>query len=245
METLKPMVLALLILLGQGTGCCREPIYAQNPEPSWKPTWESANTAGMRAYRQGRYADAKQWFLQALGEARRTETPNPALAMTLNNLAAVHEALDETEDAELRYQQSLGVVETIQGAHHPDLVPGLNNLAALYAGKGEFARAVPLWRRSLTILESVLGENHPHLIPALLALAQASQALGNVEQADHWYAQALHIAEAELAADHPQTTAILRRYAAFLRAIDRDEAAAELEARIKAGVPPMEGDRPR
>ena len=45
--------------------------------------WESANLAGMQAYRQKRYADAKQWFTEALTEAQRTSEPSPPQAMTV------------------------------------------------------------------------------------------------------------------------------------------------------------------
>ena len=44
------------------------PVFAET-QPS---AWESANTAGLEAYRQGRYSDAKQWFLKALTEAERS-----------------------------------------------------------------------------------------------------------------------------------------------------------------------------
>ena len=157
----------------------------------------------MQAYRQKRYADAKQWFTEALTEAQRTKEPSPPQAMTLNNLAAVHEALGEFREAELRYQQSLAVVEAIQGPDHPDVVPGLNNLAALYAKQGDFRRAEPLWRRSLTILESALGPNHPHLIPSIMLIAQATQVQGRFEESEKLYTKALSIADTELAAQSP------------------------------------------
>jgi Flp pilus assembly protein TadD len=147
--------IALFFIFG---GIFETPLFADAQHSAW----ESANTAGMEAYRQGRYSEAKQWFLQALSEAERSGEPSPSQAMTLNNLAAVHEALGESEDAELRYQQSLFVIEAIQGPNHPDLVPGLNNLALLYIQDGKFQQAEPLLRRSLTILESHLGENHAH-----------------------------------------------------------------------------------
>ena len=195
--------------------------------------WESANIAGMQAYRQKRYEDAKQWFMEALAEAQRTKEPSPPQAMTLNNLAAVHEALGELQEAELRYQQSLAVVESIQGPDHPDVVPGLNNLAALYAKKGEFRRAEPLWRRSLTILESALGPNHPHLIPSIMLIAQATQVQGRFEESEKLYTKALNIADTELEPNHLHTATILRRYAILLHQVNREDEATQFEERAK------------
>ena len=195
--------------------------------------WESANTAGMQAYRQKRYDDAKQWFLQALTEAERNSEPTPSQAMTLNNLASVHEALGEDEEAELRYQQSLSVVEAIQGPNHPDLVPGLNNLAVLYVKGGQIKQAEPLLRRSYKILESLLGPTHPHLIANIMLLAQITQVQGRVEEAEKYYSKALMIAETELKPDHPQTATVLLRYAAFLKQFNRQDEARQLEERAK------------
>ena len=132
---------------------CALPAFAETQNSAW----ETANAAGLQAYRQGRYSDAKQWFMQALTEAERSGEPNPSQAMTLNNLAAVHEALGETREAELRYRQSLSMIEAIQGPNHPDLVPGLKNLALLYVKDGKLQQAEPLLKRSLNILETHLG----------------------------------------------------------------------------------------
>jgi len=211
-------------------GIVDPPAYADTQQTAW----ETANTAGLQAYRQGRYSDAKQWFFQALTEAERSGEPSPSQAMTLNNLAAVHEALGESEEAELRYQQSLFVIETIQGPNHPDLVPGLNNLALLYVQNGKFQQAEPLLRRSLNILESHLGETHAHLLPSLLLLAQVTQSQGRLEEAEQYYSRALNIADSELDSRHHQTTTILLRYAALLRQMNRDTEALLLEKRAQA-----------
>ena len=211
-------------------GICETPVFAETQASAW----ESANTAGMAAYRQGRYLDAKQWFLQALREAERSGKTSPSQAMTLNNLAAVHEALGESEDAELRYQQSLFVIEAIQGPDHPDLVPGLNNLALLYIQDEKYQQAEPLLRRSLHILESHLGEIHAHLIPSLLILAQVTQAQGRLKVAEQFYSRALNIADSELGSSHHQTTTILHHYARLLRQMNRDTEASFLEERSRA-----------
>lgn len=216
----------LLFIVG---GIMETPVFAETQASAW----ESANTAGLEAYRQGRYSDAKQWFLKALTEAEGSGEPSPSKAMTLNNLAAVHEALGESEDAELRYQQSLFIIGSIQGPDHPDLVPGLNNLALLYIQDGKYQQAEPLLRRSLRILEIHLGEIHAHLIPSLLILAQVTQSQNRLQDAVQFYSRALTIADSELGPRHEQTITILHRYARLLRQMNRDAEASFLEERAR------------
>jgi len=227
------MWVAMSVMVFLGWTFCGQAV-ALSPEEAW----ESANKTGMRAFHQGRYADAKQWFQAALNAVKpsqdSTQNPDPHQAITLNNLASVNEALGEYEAAELHYRQSLTLVEAIQGPHHPDLVPGLNNLALLYAKQGQLPQAELLWRRGLQILEGILGTDHPHLIALLMTLAHVTQSEGKVEEAESFYTRALKIADKTLPAQHPRIASILREFASFLRVINRTEEAASLEDRAKA-----------
>ena len=72
------------------------------PAFSSVPQWELENAAGMKAYQQKQFAPAKTHFLNALSSLGNMQTPSPEEATTLNNLGAVHEALGEYEEAELR-----------------------------------------------------------------------------------------------------------------------------------------------
>ncbi|RMH34908.1 MAG: tetratricopeptide repeat protein [Nitrospirae bacterium] len=207
-------------------------------------SWESVNTLGMQAYQQGRYTDAKQWFLQALAELDPTQDPSPRRAMTLNNLAAVNEALGEYEKAELHYQQSLAIIEAIQGPMHPDLISGLNNLASLYQRQGRNERAEPLWRRSLTILERILGPDHPHVIPILRILAEGYRDQHRLADAEAFYTRALRIAETHLTPNHRQLATILLEYADFLRETNREDEALLLEKRARAMQAPATSPEP-
>ena len=183
-------------------------------------SWKEANDKGMQAYQQRRFVEAKDWFLQALSSINTGELADPRQAMTLNNLAAIHEELGEVEEAELRYRQSLSIIESIQGSQHPDLLPGLKNLALLHRKQRAFAQAERLYLRSHVIVKDLLGENHPHLVPGLLDLAQVTQAEEEYERAEDYYQQALRIAEEELAPAHHQTQSIRMQYAATAETLE-------------------------
>ena len=200
-------------------------------------TWQSLNAEGVKAYQQGRYAQALQWFSQALVEVEKEEAPDHGnKAATLSNLGSAHEELGNVEEAKLYYQQSLTIVETIQGAFHPDLIPGLKNLAVLYDRHGEFAQAERLYRRSLAIVERALGDEHPHLIPGLLELARVSQAQEENERAEEYYVRALKIGETKLPPAHHQTQSIRMQYANLLRYLNRSAEADTLEAQARRAL---------
>jgi len=201
------------------------------PAFSSVPQWELENAAGMKAYQQKQFAPAKTHFLNALSSLGNMQTPSPEEATTLNNLGAVHEALGEYEEAELRYRQSLLIIEKIQGPNHPDIVLSLNNLAFLHFSKGEFDKAEVLWTRALDILENFLGADNPHLIQTLSTLGLLSQAQENYEIAEDYFTRAIRITEDHLGPQHPQFKKVLGHYANFLRITHRIHEAEMIEKR--------------
>ena len=200
--------------------------YVLASDSSWKPL----NEGGIEAYQQGQYASAIQLFEEALSQLEQKDSLNPSKAATLSNLAAVHDKLGNFEEAKLYYQQSLTIIEGIQGVSHPDLIPGLTKLATLYRQHELFALAERLYRRRMTIIEAALGESHPHLIPGLLDLAQISRVQEAFERTEQYYIRALSIGETQLPPAHHHTQSIRMQYAALLRHLNRVDDANELES---------------
>ena len=195
-------------------------------------SWETLNTAGMLAYREKDFLTAKEFFERALETLDRGSQPDPHAATTFNNLGAVHESLGEYEQAELRYRNSLAVIEMIQGPDHPDVAMGLNNLASLYFSQKAFEKAEPLWRRALEISEHVLGDTHPHLVQPLVTLAIVSQAQRKYDQAETFYIRAIRITEHALNPQHPRLIPLYARYATLLRQANRKDEADVVERKI-------------
>jgi tetratricopeptide (TPR) repeat protein len=80
---------------------------------------------------------------------------HPDVAMSLNNLAALHEAQGQYAQAEPLLKRSLAIREKAIGPDHPDVAVSLNNLGELYRAQGRYAQAEPLYKRSLAIWEKV------------------------------------------------------------------------------------------
>ena len=129
--------------------------------------WESNNAAGVKAFQQGRYADAEKLFLAALKEAEGFGPDDPRLAMSLNNLAGLYDNQGKYAEAEPLYKRLLAIDEKALGPEHPDVAASLNNLALLYYNQGKYAEAEPLHKRALAIKEKTLGPDHPRVATSL------------------------------------------------------------------------------
>lgn len=197
-------------------------------------SWETLNTAGMLAYQEKNFITAKKLFERALDPLEQGEHPDPRTAMTFNNLGAVYEKLGEFEQAELRYRNSLAIIEIIQGPNHPDIAMSLNNLASLYFSQKEFGKAEPLWQRSLGISESILGDSHPHLVQPLVTLGIVTQAQHKFDQAETFYLRAIHITEHSLTPHHPGLLPLYERYATLLHQAHREGEAVILQQKIES-----------
>lgn len=196
--------------------------------------WDMLNTAGMLAYQEKDFMLAKDLFERALATLEHGEQPDPHAATTFNNLGAVHERLGEFDQAELRYRNSLAVIETIQGPHHPDIAMGLNNLASLYFSQQLFEKAEPLWRRALEISERILGNTHPHLVQTLVTLGIVTHLQRKFDQAEVFYIRAIRITEHSLNPEHPRLISLYTRYGSLLRQANREEEASVVDRKIES-----------
>ena len=209
-------------------------ILVSAPVQAETESWKTLNTAGMLAYKERDFALAKDMFHRALNVLEGSTDPDSRAATTLNNLGATHEAMGEYEQAELRYRHALTMIETIQGAEHPDVVVGLNNLALLYFSQRAFDKAEPLWQRGLSISEKFLGDAHPHLIQPLLTLGLVTQVQKEFDRAETYFLRAIDIGKRSLGDNHPGIVPLYERYASFLRQTGRDEDALAVDRHVES-----------
>src|SRR6266478_1745048 len=69
-----------------------------NPRFGYVPTseWDRYNRAGMEAFRQDKFQEAEEHLLKARVEAEKYGSEDPRLATTINNLAQVYHARENT-----------------------------------------------------------------------------------------------------------------------------------------------------
>jgi tetratricopeptide (TPR) repeat protein len=111
---------------------------------------------------QGKYDEAEALYRRALAGFERTLGPDhDEVAVSCNNLAALHHARGDCVEAERPYRRALAIKETRFGLDHVDVALTLNNLAVLYKSPGRYGDAEPLYQRALTIFETRLRPRHP------------------------------------------------------------------------------------
>ncbi len=110
----------------------------------------------------GRHEEAEALLRQALVTFER-EHDDYEIAMTLGNLAAVHQQRGDLGAAALMHRRALSIKERVLGPEHPELATTLSNLATTLHALGRTGEAVPYMRRALALAEGSLEPGHPNL----------------------------------------------------------------------------------
>jgi CHAT domain-containing protein len=104
---------------------------------------------------------------------------HPDYALSLNNLAALYDAMGDYTQARPLLEKALEITREALGEKHPHYALSLNSLAWLYAKKGDYRRARPLLEKALEIRKDALGEKHPQYATSLYNLALLLAATGD------------------------------------------------------------------
>ena len=181
---------------------------------------------------RGQYAEAEPLYLRAI-EIRRVVLGegHPLYAESLNNLAALYQAMGRHDQAEPLFRRAVEIYRTTAGEGHPDYATALNNLAELYRGAGRHGEAEPLFRRAMEIRCTALGENHPDYASSLNNLALLYDEMGRHDKAERLYLRAMEIRRTALGEQHPYYAGSLNNLAALYQAMGRSGEAEPLYLR--------------
>jgi tetratricopeptide (TPR) repeat protein/CHAT domain-containing protein len=142
---------------------------------------------------------------------------HPDMAMTLNNLALVHEHQGRFAAAEPLYQRAIRIYEKRLGSDHPSLATTLTNLADLYAAQAKYVEAVSLYQRAVQIREKSLGPDHPDLAVSLNNLAHLYISQGKYAEVEPLLQRALKIWEKSFGPDYVEVATALSNLASFFQ----------------------------
>jgi tetratricopeptide (TPR) repeat protein len=113
---------------------------------------------------QGKFPEAEQELNNALKLAEQFGEQDPRLIQSLTNLAILHNAKGEPEEAEILLQQTIAIHEKAPNPETTDLAASLSNLGALYVTQKKFNQAQQYFERALAIREHVQGPDDPETI---------------------------------------------------------------------------------
>jgi len=138
---------------------------------------------------------------------------HPQFAMSLNNLAWLHQQSREYASAEKLYKQAAEIYPRIGGQNHPDLALSLLNLAMLLETLNRYAEAEPICQQAGDIYKAAYGAESLDYIFCLNHLGMIYEGLGDAARAAPVYKQALELRQQILGEEHPDYATSLNNLA--------------------------------
>ena len=164
---------------------------------------KTLNEDAIRLFNEGKTSEALLKAEKACSVCKLLGEEHPDYETSLNNLAALYNAIGDYKNAEPLYIQALAILIKILGEEHPSYATSLNSLARLYYDIGDYKKAEPLYIQALVISKKVLGEEHPDYATSLNDLAGLYHAIGDYKKTQPLYIQALAIYKKVLGEEHP------------------------------------------
>jgi tetratricopeptide (TPR) repeat protein len=145
-----------------------------------------------------------------IGDLRGTErSSNPALALSLSNLATLYRAQGKYKQAEKVWHRVLEIQERAYGRDHPAYANSLQNLSVVLTETGRNSEALEYQTAAVDIFRRVYGDVHPDTATALNHLAAIYLKLARYGDAAPLVEEALSIRRRSLGPAHPDEIPIL------------------------------------
>ncbi len=162
------------------------------------------NQMGTYFWGRAQYAAAREAFERTWRLDEAAFGPNHTnVAISVNNLGMVLEALGDPSGARQHYERALRIDEAAFGPDHPSVAIRVNNLGSVLRSLGDLAGARQYFDRALRIVEATLGSDHPNAAMPVNNLGIVLQEIGDLAGARQYFERALRIDEAAFGPDHP------------------------------------------
>ncbi len=136
-----------------------------------------------------------QLCLQTVDDLEKTQGHiHPAVADTLNTLAALFAKNEKLNGAELLYRRALEIREKVLGEDHPDVAKQLKSLALLYQKQGKYHKAEQYYKRVIEIYAERLDADDPNVAKAKECLVAVYRQQGKYKDAEQLYREVLNTA---------------------------------------------------
>lgn len=123
----------------------------------------------------------------------------------MNNLATVHEKLEQYDDAEAILRQCIQAQRQLLGDDHLDTLMTEANLAGIFFSQGKFADAEPLLIVCLDRRRVLLGDDNPIVLATMQSLAMTLFSQQKYAEAEDLLIPCLEHRKQLLGDTHPQT----------------------------------------
>jgi len=184
--------------------------------------------------KQGRYAEAEELLLRAVGIGERLGPRSVTLGASHGEIALLYQEMGRREEAAGSYRRALAIHEQHYGPDHVEVATLLLNQGSLLRDMGDRARAREGYERALTIFEASYGEVHAHVATALTNLAGLRLDLGDLEGAMPLLERSVAVYEQTVGPDHEWVASGLNNLAMVHQQLGDLQTAWELLARAVA-----------
>jgi class 3 adenylate cyclase/tetratricopeptide (TPR) repeat protein len=189
----------------------------------------AAQSKGALLHVRGEYEQAAGWYLKALDLFREAADVSE-IAWASRQLGLLAWESGNPEKAEKLFRESIRLLAPM--SERGTLCESQRYLAQLLLEEGRIDEAE---KYALAAVETVSAEDFASRATTRVALAQVRAAQGHHDEAEELFKQALEIVSG---AEHCRILLdVLPPYVEFLRGLDREAEAVELEARLAARVP--------
>jgi serine/threonine-protein kinase len=187
-----------------------------------------------RGLLDARRLDEAEPLLQAAYETQRQRLGDgdPAVAGTLNALAALYSMRGDVEASAAAMEEAIGIMEEAGPAEDANRGIMLGNLAGAYLDLGRLAEADGAATAGLAVLENLLGADHFLTAGAQGQLAALRAAGGRPEEADSLWGTAV----ATLERTAPTNLGLAVEQGGWARALRAQGRLAEAEERARAAA---------
>ncbi len=184
-------------------------------------------------YVQDRHDEGLAWAKVAEVYTRRIEVePGLWSAVFHNQIAAVHLARADYDEARAAFERSLALRERILGNAHPAVADSLGNIAAVVDAGGDPRKAVEIQQRAVLRKQTAYGLHHPSVAVSMTNLGDFHRKAGQLDEAKGQLERALETHRQIHGTDHPQTMAALNNLALVHKELGDYDAAEPLHRRV-------------
>jgi len=193
------------------------------------------NQTGLYLKGRAQFAEAKDMFERTLAIGEAAYGPDhPTVAVGVNNLGSVLQALGNMEGAKKMYERALAIDEAAYSPNHLDVAIDVNNLGGVLQALGDMEGAKKMYERALAIGETTYGPDHPTVAIYVNNLGLVLKTLGDMEGAKKMYEHALAIGEAAYGPDHPAVAIYVNNLSLVLQTLGDMETAKKMYGRVLA-----------
>ncbi|KAF1965815.1 HET-domain-containing protein [Bimuria novae-zelandiae CBS 107.79] len=165
-------------------------------------SWKCA----MALYRDGRYEEAEELFVQVMETRKRVlGEEHPDTLTSMANLASTYRNQGRWKEAEGLFVQVMETRKRVLGEEHPDTLTSMANLASTYRNQGRWKEAEGLFVQVMETSSRVLGEEHPDTLTSINNLAFTLQCQARHQEALALMERCFRLSQQVLGEQHPET----------------------------------------